>query len=260
MTQCNRRTRDLFAVIFLAAVGALGLPGVTGQNANSAEQVYVKLYVDEEERQNDERWQHRCRTRLHAASKLLERYSGIRFTLSDFGRWLSDNGTTEFGDSLREFEKEVSVGRNEIAIGFTSQYRFRRGRHRLGGTRGPLHTHILIREINPRAVEIERLEVLVHELGHFMGAVHSERRDSVMRPVLGDGQARSRRFQIGFDKVNARIIRVVGDEVRFDDVRRFHQLSAGTKDTLRHLYLEVAKVFPEDPAAQQFLRLVDESQ
>ncbi|MCH2128042.1 MAG: matrixin family metalloprotease [Pirellulaceae bacterium] len=239
---------SVFAALLLLSVSCLPVDAV--------EQVYVKLYVDEEERLDDQRWQHRSRTRLHAASKILERYSGIRFTISDFGRWLSDNEKMEFAESLREFEQEVSVGRNEIAVGFTSQYRFQRRRHRLGGTRGPLHTHILIRENNPRAIENERLEVFVHELGHFLGAVHSDRHDSVMRPVLGDGQARSRRFQIGFDQKNAQIIRLVSNEVRFLDVRRFHQLSTSTKDTLRNLYAEMAETFPQDPAARQFLQLI----
>ena len=244
----------LFSVAMTCVMLVVWLPG---RMADATDQIYVKLYIDEEERQNAERWKHRSRTRLHEASKILEKHSGIRFTLSDFGLWLSDNKTTEFGESLQEFEREARVGRNEIAIGFTSQYRFQRGRHRLGGTRGPLHTHILIRENNPRAVESERLEVLVHELGHFLGAVHSNRSDSVMRPVLGDGRARSRRFQIQFDPRNARIMRMVADEVRFSEVRWFHQLSADTKGTLRQLYLEMAQAFPEDPAARQFLRLVD---
>ena len=78
-----------------------------------------------------------------------------------------------------------------------------------------------------------------------------------MRPVLGDGRARSRRFQIQFDPRNARIMRMVADEVRFSEVRWFQQLSADTKGTLRQLYLEMAEAFPEDPTARQFLRLVD---
>ena len=244
---------NVLVAILLCTTTLFCLPGLSVAATN---QIYVKLCVDEEERQNEERWKDRSRKRLHAASKILEKHSGLRFTISDFGRWLSDNKTTEFGKSLRELENEISVGRNEIAIGFTSQYKFQKGQHRLGGTRGPLHTHILIRENNPRTIENERLEVLVHELGHFLGAAHSNRANSVMRPVLGDGQARSRRFQIHFDTLNARIMRLVADEVRYADVYRFHQLSAKTKGTLRRLYLEMAHAFPEDPAARQFLKLV----
>ena len=40
-----------------------------------------------------------------------------------------------------------------------------------------------------------------HELGHFLGSVHSPEADSVMRPVLGDRQSRSVKFRVGFDPV-----------------------------------------------------------
>ena len=104
----------LFSVAMTCVMLVVWLPG---RMADATDQIYVKLYIDEEERQNAERWKHRSRTRLHEASKILEKHSGIRFTLSDFGLWLSDNKTTEFGESLQEFEREARVGRNEIAIG-----------------------------------------------------------------------------------------------------------------------------------------------
>ena len=235
-------TAGLASVMFASAVDA-------------ADKIYVKLYVDEEERAVESRWKDRLRRRLQHASQIIDGHAGIRFHLSDFGKWLSDNHNNEFADSLKEFEREVSVGRDEIAVGFTSQYRFTPGRHHLGGTRGPLHTHILIREANPRTVESERLEVLVHELGHFLGAVHSARKDSVMRPVIGDGQARSRSFQIVFDPVNTRIMHLVADEVRYLNVHRFHQLTDSTKRQLHQLYQRMAEELPDDPAAQKVLRM-----
>ena len=73
------------------------------------------------------------------------------------------------GRTLREFEIEVDPAPGQIAIGFSSQYRFRKGVNGLGGTRGPLNSHILLRESAPTIVEPERLEALVHELGHFLG-------------------------------------------------------------------------------------------
>ena len=44
--------------------------------------------------------------------------------------------------------------------------------------------------------------MLVHELGHFLGAVHSAESRSVMRPNIGDRQERVRSFHIGFDAPN----------------------------------------------------------
>ena len=77
----------------------------------------------------------------------------------------------------------------------------------MAGTRGPLHSHILVREWSPQMSEPERLEFLVHELGHFLGASHSPEPDSVMRPVLGDQPGRSARaFRIRFDPVNTLVM------------------------------------------------------
>ena len=224
--------------------------------SHAATRIYVKLYVDEEEREVDARWKERVRRRIQNASKIMKQSTGISFHLSELGRWLSDNQTTEFTKSLSEFEREVSVGKNEIAIGFTSQYKFRTGRHRLGGTRGPLHTHILIRENTPRAVAAEKLEVLVHELGHFLGAVHSSQTDSVMRPLLGDGRARSRNYQISFDSTNRRIMQIVANEMRHLKVRRFSQLSNRAKRKLRPYYQHLARELPDDPAAPLFLQWI----
>ena len=72
--------------LVMSVFTALLLLSVSCLPVDAVEQVYVKLYVDEEERLDDQRWQHRSRTRLHAASKILERYSGIRFTISDFAK------------------------------------------------------------------------------------------------------------------------------------------------------------------------------
>src|SRR3990172_8995441 len=58
----------------------------------------------------------------------------------------------------------------QLAIGFTSQYQVVTGRVHMAGTRGTLQSHILVREWSQHMSEPERLELLVHELGHFLGA------------------------------------------------------------------------------------------
>ncbi|HHK41601.1 MAG TPA: hypothetical protein ENJ50_04200 [Planctomycetaceae bacterium] len=94
-----------------------------------------------------------------------------------------------------------------MAIGFTSQYKtLDRDNPHLGIIRRPLGRHILIRERVGRMSEPEKLEVLVHELGHYFGAVHVLHGRSVMRPNLADGRARMKRFRIGFDPINALIM------------------------------------------------------
>ena len=185
------------------------VPLLEGQAAT----IYVKLLVDEEEPAVERLWQQRLQTRLERASEIISQYCDIRFTTAGFGTWQSDNSLSELNRTLREFEIEVDPAPGQIAIGFSSQYRFQKGINGLGGTRGPLRSHILLRESARTVLEPERLEALVHELGHFLGAAHSGEKGSVMRPVMGDGQVRLKSYRIHFDPLNAQLIRLVGGEV-----------------------------------------------
>ena len=131
------------------------------------------------------------------ASEILAAHGGPRLKVVAFGTWDSDDRTTTSSQSLREFEQEVSPAPAQVAIGFSSQYVVARGRFHMGGTRGPLHSHILIKERARNMLETERLELLVHELGHFAGRLAQPRAESVMRPVLGQGLQRARARRCG---------------------------------------------------------------
>jgi hypothetical protein len=213
--------------------------------------------VDEEEATVNAVWTQRINDRMTKASEILFRQAGLRFVIREFRRWDSDDRLQDFSLSLREFESKVAPGRSKLAIGFSSQYKFSRGRHHLGGTRGPLSTHILLRENAPSVAEPERLEVLVHELGHYLGAAHSAAGDSVMRPVVGDGQARSTSFQIRFDPHNAAIIRLVAQEIRLRHLNQYTALSTTTLAQLRPHYVALRQKSPLDPTAPRFLAVID---
>lgn len=221
--------------------------------------IYVKVFVDEEEAMSDRGWQTRLARRIQLASDVISNYCGLRFVASSYDRWDSDDRIHSLDKTLAEFEQEASPSPEHIAVGFTSQYRFKRGRNSAGGTRGPLHSHILIREGSPTVYESERVEVLIHELGHFLGAAHSSQSGSVMRPVLGDGRARSKKFRIHFDPDNARVIRLVAGEIRDLRVRRFGHLSPETMRRIRVHYENLAKQAPHDPTAPKYIGLIDRS-
>jgi hypothetical protein len=240
--------------VILIAVAALLAGGIPAAHAAT---IHVKVLVDEEEPAVDRVWQERLRRRVDQASAVLRRYCGLEFSVTCFDRWNSDNRIQDFSKSLREFEHEVAAAPAQIAIGFSSQYKFERGRNSLGGTRGPLHSHIFIREGSRAIFEPERLEVVVHELGHFLGAAHSVRSNSVMRPLLGDGQSRRRNFQIQFDPDNEAIIRLVAREIQDYRIRRFSQLSESTRRRLRAHYMNLALEDGRDPVARMYVRYLD---
>jgi hypothetical protein len=144
-----------------------------------------------------------------------------------------------------------------LAVGFSSQFQLARGQVHLGGIAGPLEQHLLIREWSRYITEPERMEVLLHELGHFLGAVHSPEPDSVMRPVLGDRLSRSAKFRIGFDPVNALAMCLVRDELASGRRATLGDLQPSTLGELRSLYATMAQALPKDPAATRYMELID---
>jgi hypothetical protein len=234
--------------------GGRNLPGraVTAPTAV----IPVTIYVDEEEPAKQAVWERRLRQRVELSSAILDQFCRVRLSVVGVGEWQSDNETTDFFESLGEFEREAKPLAGRLAIGFTSQYQLARGRVHLAGTRGPMSTHILVREWSQHVSEPERVELLVHELGHFLGASHSPERDSVMRPVLGDKQALRARFKIRFDPVNTLVIGMVGEEIRRRKIQRMTDLSAGSKLRLRQIYIALKPTLPQDPAAEHFIQLL----
>jgi len=216
----------------------------------------VKLLVDDDERAARGRWEARLRARLETASALFERCCRVKFVVAEVATWDSDDATTDFEQSLAEFEREVQSQPQRLAIGFTSQYPLVQGRVHLGGTRGPLHSHVLLREWSQQISESERLEVLVHELGHFLGAVHSPEPISVMRPNLGDRKARLRDFRIAFDPLNALAMCLVGESLSRRPTSTFAALPPPTRSRLTAVYRTLAETLPDDPAPPQYLALL----
>lgn len=216
----------------------------------------VKIYVDEEEPARQPHWERRLRDRVAAASEVLKKHAGVELKVVAVGTWDSDDTITDFFESLGEFERDTKPFPARLAIGFTSQYQVVQGRTHMAGTRGALSTHILVREWSRQMSEPERLELLVHELGHFLGASHSPEQSSVMRPVLGDRQAVRKGFQVRFDPVNTLVISMVGEELRRRRANKLVDMTIGSKARLRQIYQALSPTMPEDPAANHFVQSV----
>jgi hypothetical protein len=216
----------------------------------------VKILVDEEEPGRFGVWQQRLKRRVEAASAIFEKYFRVGFHVAAIGTWKSNNSTNDFFDSLAEFEQKVDPAPAKVAIGFTSQWSMARGRIHMAGTRGPLHSHVLVREGNPQINEADRLEFLVHELGHYLGAAHSPEMQSVMRPVLGDKRAGRSDSHIQFDPVNSLTIAMVTEEMRRSKISNVSQLQYATRRRLEQIFLELARTMPEDPAGAQYAGLM----
>ena len=101
------------------------------------------------------------------------------------------------------------------------------------------------------------MEILVHELGHYLGASHTADIDSVMRPQFGDRRSHSTSFRIGFDPLNTLAMNLFSDELRAHAYRGFAQMPLDVKRELQRIYLVLGKEVPKDPAAAQFIEILN---
>jgi len=217
--------------------------------------IRVKILVDDEEPAVQKTWEQRLRKRIEAASEILEQQCRVKLKVTAVDTWQSDNSLSSFRDLLRDFEKKVKPDPADLAIGFMSQRcEDVNGTRHLGGTRFSFHPQILIREYMPRS-EPERLEVLLHELGHHLGATHSAEADSVMRPSLGDGKSPAKAFRIGFDPANALIMNLIV-EARARGAKSAIQIDADTRLRLCQVYGEIGKAMPQDQSSATYIRVL----
>lgn len=226
--------------------------GGPGLRFNRRLEVRVKLLADEEEATVPAIWQAKLRRRLEDASAVVARHCGVEFRLVAFDSWRSDDAIKDFTQSLAEFERQIDPAPATLAIGFTSQYEAALGRTHLGGTRGPSNPHILLREWSQHLSERERMEILLHELGHYLGASHSPEPTSVMRPVLGDRKSRRADFVIRFDPLNALAMSLAAEEYSRLGINRFGDLTPATRYQIGRVYQTIAQTLPDDATAQRW--------
>jgi hypothetical protein len=220
--------------------------------AQAAEGIYkipVAILVDSADPRVQALWERRVRKRLAEASDIFEHHCRVRFEIVKVDNWASNPAIRSFDQSLMEFAQKVRPFPARLAIGFTSHYEWIRGEAHLGGTHGALASHILIRESPGQVSEPERLEVLVHELGHFLGAAHTSDQTSVMRPVLGDRRSAAKSFRIGFDAPNTLVMSLMAEEMRSRHIWHPSVLSPAAKIAVRGAYMALAQTIPQDPAS-----------
>jgi hypothetical protein len=216
----------------------------------------VKILVDDDEYRQRRAWESEIRQRIERASEILAAHAGVRLRVVAAETWDSNDAQSDFIASLDEFEGEVRPAPAQVAIGFSSQYAIVQGRVHMGGTRGPLHSHILLKERASNLLETERLELLVHELGHFLGATHSAQPQSIMRPLIAPGQQRAAGARIRFDPANTLLVAMVGEEIRRRGLRSISDLSAPTRRRMAEIYAALEPATPNDPATGHMRRLI----
>lgn len=209
----------------------------------------VKLLVDDEEPAAQQIWEVRLRRRIEMANQILGTFFPVRLEIVAVESWESDDSLPTLEPGYHQFATEVDPKPGALAIGFASQWVNGKSPSPLGTCSGPLSQHILLREHGPGITETERLEMLLHEVGHVLGAAHVDDPQSVMRPKLEDRRARERQFSLGFDPLNTLIMNQVLAELSAGH-RQLEEFSDVGLHRLMLSYRWLANVDRPDPTVK----------
>lgn len=208
--------------------------------------VPVTLLLEDADPRADANWQPDAKERFAEAAAAVEAAAGVRFELAGFGRWRVDPAAKDLSDILGDFEANVKVKADALAVGWTSKPLDEKPEApaAFGATRGLPTRHVLIRDFRLRDRN-ERTEVLTHYLAMTLGAVPIGDPGSVMRPTLGDGKARLRGFTLRFDPLNVLVMNIWADELRRGGLESPAQAGTANRVRLTRLYKALVKASPE---------------
>ncbi|GAB6165722.1 hypothetical protein JCM19992_17220 [Thermostilla marina] len=215
----------------------------------------TKILVDDDEPAARAVWEARLRERIERANDVLRKAVGTELEVVAVSEWRSDDKVQSFSDTFREFVSNVSPEPGELAIGFTSQWPADARENRLGGARGLLGTHVLLRTAGAKVTEAERLQMLLHELGHYLGAVHIRDADSLMQPVLEERRARAKEFHLGFDPLNTLLVNLLVDEI-VQQHGRSERLPASTSEKVYAVLDVIDRVGPKDGSSARLREVI----
>ncbi len=202
---------------FLVGVAAAGSPRdvLAGDDATAPpaakppeirREIRVRIACDEEWRAQ-KGWEKTARERLAAASAVYEKEFGIRWKAVDVVEWTSDDAAPSLDVLIHQAEREVPHADVDVLLTFSGQMRGT-GADRdyaaagLGRYYGP---SAIVRQVERDGGPSWYVSSLVHELGHVLGAWHSEDPGSVMAgtgrhvgPPKFDAQSRAA-IEVGRD-------------------------------------------------------------
>ena len=201
--------------------------------------VPVHFSADDADPRSKEGWERDLRKRLAAASEILENQCGMSLGIEVNGDWKSDPDATDLESQLEGFERAFPAKADVLLLGCMT--RPPKGASLFGTLRAPWGWHLLMREGEPKA-ESARLEVLVHHLGLYAGAVRSSDPNSVMSSRVGNGRTAKADFRIAFDALNLLAIHVWIEERRAGVRSEWSDLSPEGRERLLVLYRTQAKL------------------
>ena len=224
----------------------------------SVQTVTLKVYSDDANPFVRTIWEPKLKTRVEKATAIVSTATGVKFEIAGVGQWQSDPEAESLETLLAEFEEKVKFESGVVQIGYTSRLPSKPNETvptTLGKTLAPLRPHLLVREASVRS-ESEQVELLAHELGHWLGAVTTPDTESVMRGKLGDGRAVLAAFKVRFDPLNVLAMNIWAAERAGGKVKTWQNLKPEMQARLARIYETLAKADPGEKQSEAISALI----
>ncbi len=222
--------------------------------------VPVKVLADEEHPATRRMWEEDFKRLFRSVSEIFEQYCRVRFEVVATDTWQSDNALgQDFQKLFDEFRREVSPAPARLAVGFTSQWKLGHPNHIPAPYLEPLSTHLLLPTPQKNFSDQELFLLLLHQLGHYLGAVETQEPGSVMSQQFYANREKAFKEGLRFDPVNTLAINLVAEELRRRQVQTIADIPRSTRRYLQAIYLslnphhlsepfQVAALMAETPA------------
>jgi hypothetical protein len=230
--------------------------------------VKVKLFGGDGDVRSNELWEKLFRERFASVTETFEKQCRVKFEVVGSAEWTSDPAAKLPAELLKDFASKVPASADYLSVGFTSRTLLNKGQElaktpeqliQAGCLRGPLGRHLLLREYITRS-ESARLEMLIHELAHHLGAVHSQDLNTSMRVNVLDGRSDRKEVRAGLDPLNLLVVGIWVEQLRGGKVRGPSDLSEVTRQRLNVLYKTLQNVYPEDTLPTAFIAVLNKKE
>jgi|GEM_PF-1035590 len=220
------------AVSWIHADGSGQLPPVVS--------VPVKVLADEEHPAQPAVWQEEFKRLFRSASEIFQQYCRVRFEVVGADTWQSDNTLgQDFGKLFEEFRREVSPAPAWLAVAVTSQWKLGHPNHVPAPYIPPLSTHLLLPAPQKNLSQQELFLLLLHQLGHWLGAVETPEPGTIMSQHFYADRERAFKEGLRFDPVNTLAMNLLAEEIRRRNIRTLSEVPRSTRRYLQAIYLSL---------------------
>ena len=200
----------------------------------------VKVLVDEEHPAKPEVWREDFKRLFRSVSEIFEQYCRVRFEMAAAETWQSDNALgQDFGKLFEEFRREVSLAPGRLAVGMTSQWKLGHPNHVPAPYIPPLSTHLLLPGPQKNLSHQELFLLLLHQLGHWLGAVETPEPGSIMSQNFYADRQRAFKEGLRFDPANTLAMNLLAEELRRRQIRTVSEIPRSTRRYLQAIYLSL---------------------